>query len=325
MSRPQVVIAKAFPADLVAQWLPDCSIDQGPADCEWSRQELLPRLATADALISWAFNRIDRELLAAGPRLRIVSFLAIGTDNFDRPAMQAAGVWGTHVPGAFAGAAAEVAVGLMLLVLRRLGEAERYVRAERWQAPCPGLFDGPCLEGKRLGLLGCGQIGRRVARAAAGFGMAVSYHDQQRLAAADEQSLGLTWRPFDELLASSQVLSLHVPLTPATRHLIDAAALARLPRGAVLINTSRGPVVDEPALLAALDSGQLGGAGLDVFEFEPRVPAALLARENVALLPHLAGGSSEARRAAQTTCLQQVAAVLAGAAPAYPVVRPGAA
>lgn len=323
MSGARVVIAKSFPEELVAGMLPGVEVLQGPADHEWARRTLMPRLTEAEALVTWGFTRIDAELLAAAPRLKLVALLAIGVDSFDIEAMRAARVWGTNVPGVFAGAAAEVAVGLMIMVTRRLGEAERYVRAGEWRSAVPGRFDGPCLEGKQLGLIGCGAIGRRVAAAAGALGMVVVYHARDRMPSAEEDRLNVRFRGLEVLLKTSDVVSLHVPLVPGTRHLIDAAALARMKPGAVLINTSRGAVVDEAALSAALRSGHLGGAGLDVFEHEPRVPEALLARDNVVLLPHLAGGSLEARRAAMEVCLRNVRTVLDGGEPKHIVVRPG--
>jgi len=168
--RPRVVIAKRFPEDLVAEHLAGCEVVQGPDDIEWPRDRLMAEIADAEALVSWGFNRIDADLLSHGPQLKIVAFLAIGTDNFDRPAMAAAGVWGTNVPGLFAPPAAEIAVGLLLMCLRRMGEAERFLRAGQWQGPIPGRFDGEQVEGKQLGLIGCGDIGRRVARRRWGSG-----------------------------------------------------------------------------------------------------------------------------------------------------------
>ena len=322
MAASKVVIAKRFPDDLVAEHLSACEVVQGPDNQEWSRAELMKQIGDAQALISWGFNRIDAELLAAGPRLKIVAFLAIGTDNFDQPAMTRAGVWGTNVPGLFAPPAAEIAVGLMIMCLRRMGEAERFLRAGQWTEPIPGRFDGDQVQGKQLGLVGCGDIGRRVARAAVGLGMSVCYHTRTRLATAEEDRLGIRYRGFEELVQTSDVVSLHVPLKEDTRHLIDAAALGMMKPGSYLINTARGSVVDEPALLDALRSGHLGGAGLDVFEGEPHVPDELLAMENVVLMPHIGGGTRQARRGSQAICLADVRRVLEGGQPLHAVVHP---
>lgn len=323
MERPKVVIAKRFPDDLVAAHLSGCEVVQGPADVEWPRERLIAELADAEILVSWGFNRIDAELLAAGPKLKMVAFLAIGTDNFDKPAMAAAGVWGTNVPGLFAPPAAEIAVGMMIMCLRRMGEAERFLRSGQWTGPIPGRFDSEQVATKQLGLIGCGDIGQRVAKAAVGLGMEVVYHTRHRLSPDLELQLGINYVSFDELLASSDVVSLHVPLNDETRHLMDAAALAKMKPGSVLINTSRGPVVDEPALIAALERGHLAGAGLDVFEAEPRVPEALIAMDNVVLMPHIGGGTKQARRGSQEICLADVRRVLDGQEPLNVVVRPG--
>lgn len=319
MALSKVVCAKALPAELTAEFLPDAEVVQGPADHEWSREELLPRLAEAEVLVSWAFNRIDAELLDHAPRLRLVSLLAMGTDCLDREALAERGIVATHVPGVYAPAVAEVAIGLLLMVSRRLAEAARFVESGGWQRPEPGRFDGPCLRGKTLGLIGLGQIGAGVAAAARGLGMTVVYHDPHRLPVTEEAALGVGYRSFESLLAESDAISLHVPLLPETHHLLDAAAFGKMKPGAFLINTSRGQVVEEQALVAALESGRLAGAGLDVLEHEPTVPAGLR-RDNVVILPHMAGGSVESRHEAYVTLLEDVRRFLSGEEPRY-VVR----
>jgi glyoxylate reductase len=321
MSR--VVITKAVPDDLVLEVLVGIEVTQGPAGTAWGAAEVRPHLTDCEALVTWGFLRVDEALLDDAPRLRIVANVAVGYDNLDVAALERRGIWATNTPTDFAVPTAEVALGLMISVMRRIAEGERYVRAGAWQAPVPGRFDGPSLAGKRLGLVGFGAIAREVAVRARAFGMDVTYHARRRAPGEVERALGATWLPFDDLLATADVLSLHVPLTDQTRHLIDAAALARMKPSAYLVNTARGKVVDEAALIRALRDGGLAGAGLDVFEGEPEVPGALLELPNVAIAPHLGGASIEGRRAAQRTALANVLAVLRDGDPLTPVNRPG--
>src|SRR6266446_1020544 len=238
-----------------------------------SRSELLARVASADGLLALLTERVDTELLAAAPSLRVVANHAVGVDNVDVRACTARGVWVTNTPDAITESTADLTWALILAVARRIGEGERLVRAGRFKAWAPTMLLGLELRGATLGIVGLGRIGEAVARRARGFGMHV-LHTTSRGGV-----------PLEELLARSDAVTLHCPLTAATRHLIDARRLAQMKRGALLVNTSRGPVVDESALVRALESGHLGGAGLDVFENEPLVHPGLLGREDVVLLP----------------------------------------
>lgn len=320
MSR--VVITKAVPEDLVREVLAGFEVVQGPTGTAWGADEVRPHLLDCEALVTWGFLRVDAGLLDAAPLLRIAANIAVGYDNLDVAELARRGVWATNTPSDFAVPTAEVALGLMISVMRRIAEGERYIRAGAWHAPVPGRFDGPSLAGKRLGLVGFGAIGREVAVRARAFGMEIAYHARHRADAEVERALGATHLSLDELLATSDVVSLHVPLTAETRHLIDAPALARMKPTAYLVNTARGRVVDQEALIGALRDGALAGAGLDVFADEPEVPEALLELPNVAIAPHLGGASIEGRRAAQRTALANVRAVLRGDDPLTPVNRP---
>lgn len=318
----RVLITKAVPEDLVAEILDGFDVVQGATGREWTLDEARPHLAWCDGLVTWGFLRVDAQLLDLAPQLRVVANVAVGYDNLDVDELARRGVWATNCPEDFAVPTAEVAMGLMLSVLRRMSEGERYVRDGQWRAAVPGRFDGPSLMGKTLGLVGFGAIARAVATRARAFGMRVVYHARRPAPAEVERAVPAERLPLAELLATADVVSLHVPLSDATRGLIDAAALARMKPSAVLINTARGPVVDEAALIAALREGRLAGAGLDVFAQEPRVPAELLAMPNVAVTPHLGGASIEGRRGAQRTALSNVRDVLTGGRPRTPVNRP---
>jgi glyoxylate reductase len=231
--------------------------------------------------------------------------------------MASRGVWATNTPDSFADATADCALALLLALVRRIPAADRYVRSGQWAVDGfqPSRWEGNQLSGKCLGIIGFGRIGRATARRAAGFGMRVIHHT--RSGAGDPN-----WRSLPALLAESEVVALHCPLTLETRGLIDAAALAAMRPGAILLNLARGPVVDESALAAALRSGHLGGAGLDDFEAEPRVNADLLDLENVVLTPHIGGGTIESRADARLLAAENVARVLRGERPITPVNDP---
>ncbi len=284
------------------------------------RDELLRRVAGADVVVSLLTERIDRELLdAAGPGLRAVCNVAVGYDNIDLAACRARGVIATNTPGVLTDATADLAMGLVLMVTRRLGEGERLIRARRpWRW---GMFMmlGTGLQGARLGVVGMGQIGTALARRARAFGMTVAYTSRRPADPAVDRELGAVRLPLDELLATSDVVSLHCPSTPETHHLIGAAELATMRRTAFLVNTARGPVVDEGALVAALEQGQIAGAALDVFEREPEVHEGLIGRDDVVLVPHLGSATVETRTAMAVLAARNALAVLGGGSAVSPI------
>lgn len=281
-----------------------------------ARDELLRRSAGVSALITLVSERVDDELLdAAGPGLRVVANYAVGYDNVDVAACARRGVAVTNTPDVLTDATADLAVALLLAAARRLVEGDALVRAGRWTGWQPGQLLGVPVAGATLGLVGMGRIGAAVARRARGFGMRVLYHNRRRDASAEE-ALGAVYRPLEDLLRESDAVSLHVPLTPATRHLIGARELALMKPTAVLVNTARGPVVDEAALAAALRAGRPFAAGLDVYEREPAVEADLLTLPNVVLAPHLGSATTRARTDMALLCARAVVDVLAGRTPA---------
>ncbi len=282
------------------------------------RDELLELVAGAEAVLTLLSERVDAELLdAAGPELRVVANMAVGYDNIDVDACRARGVVVTNTPGVLTEATADLTWALVLAASRRLGEGERLVRAGGWTGWRPGQLLGPGLQGKVLGILGMGGIGAAVARRARVSGMEVRYHNRRRR--ADEAEVGATWVERDELVAQSDVLVITAPLTAETRHVIDAAALSAMKPGAVLVNSSRGPVVDEAALVEALRSGHLRAAGLDVYEHEPQVHPGLLELEQVVLAPHLGSATHETRAAMVQLACDNILAVLAGRPPLTPI------
>lgn len=262
---------------------------------------------------------VDAPLLdAAGPSLRIVANFAVGYDNIDVASCRERGVVATNTPDVLTNATAELTVALMLAAARRLGEGERIVRSGRWAGWDPGFLLGRELARCTIGIVGLGRIGTRVAELLQGFGPELLYSARRRRPEL-ESRLGVRHLPFDDLIAEADVVTLHAPLTPDTRHLIDARALERFKRGAILVNTARGGLVDTAALVAALRSGSLSAAALDVYEREPEVPAELLDREDVVLSPHIGSATAHARDSMATLVADNVTAVLEGRPPLTPV------
>lgn len=279
------------------------------------RDELLARVTGKQALVCLLTDTIDAAVLdAAGPSLAIVANVAVGYNNIDVAACRARGVVASNTPDVLTNACADFTWGLILAITRRLGEGERVVRAGKWEGWGLDYMLGMELRGKQLGLVGMGRIGQAVAEKAPAFGMRVAYAARAPVDVAGAELMAL-----DKLLATSDVVSLHCPITDETRHLIDQKALLRMKRTAYLINTARGPVVDEGALAWALAEGRLAGAALDVYEREPIVHPDLLPLENVLLLPHLASATSETRTAMADLAVSNVLAVLAGQPPLTPV------
>ena len=297
-------------------------VEQQPFDRPPTRDELLAGVQGKQALLCLLTERIDAEVLDAAPELRIVANLAVGYDNIDVAAAHARGVAVTNTPDVLTDATAELTWALILSAARRVIEGDTLVRAGEWKGWSPTQLLGTSLTGKTLGIFGMGKIGAAVARRASAFSMTVVYTNRTRNEVV-EAEVGARPVPFEELLEQSDVLTLHAPSTAQTRHVIDAAALARLRPGAVLVNTARGPLVDEAALVRALQARHLGAAGLDVFEREPELAPGLTGLDNVVLLPHLGSATAETRGAMVELCCRNVIAVLGGE-PALTPVRPRA-
>jgi glyoxylate reductase len=291
-----------------------------PHDRPMTTEELHAAVAGADAVVTLLHDRVDDAFLdAAGPSLRVVANVAVGYDNIDVPACTRHGVVATNTPGVLVDATADIAMALILMSTRRLGEAERMVREGGTWSWNMFFMLGTGLQGKTLGIVGLGQIGAATARRARAFGMRIAYAGRRRADAGLESELGAEMRDLDDLLATADVVSIHTPLSDVTRHLIDARRLALMKATAHLVNTSRGPVVDEAALAAALRDGTIAGAGLDVFEHEPEIHPGLRGLENVVLIPHLGSATIETRTAMGVLAAQNAVAVLAGKDPPTPI------
>jgi glyoxylate reductase len=309
-TRPRVVISRPLPdagLELLVERFAVEMIDPG-ASPDWLRDHA----SGAAAIIADPSIPVDAALLdAAGETLRVVSNFGVGYDNIDLDAVRARGLQATNTPDVLTSSTAELAVALMLAAGRRIAEADAIVRAGRWGQTGSDQLLGRDLAGATVGLIGYGRIGKRVAELLEGFGVRLLFHsDQPEPSPGAAQPCGLP-----ELLAECDFVSLHVPLTPETRHLIDADALALMKPGAILVNASRGPVVDTIALVDALVSGRLAAAGLDVYEDEPDVPADLRDLPNTVLLPHLGSATVATRNAMARLCAENVIAVIDGRRP----------
>jgi glyoxylate reductase len=310
-----IVVTSAVPPAAVELLRTAGAVWVAPGEDPLDPAELRARSSGAEAVVCMLHDRIDGDLLdAAGERLRVVANVAVGYDNIDVAACAERGVVVTNTPGVLVEATADLTFALLLGITRRVGEGDRLLRAGTPWSWSMSFLLGTGLQGRTLGLVGYGRIGRAVARRAAAFGMRVVVARRRPAAPGEPPVL-----PLDELLAVADVVSLHCPLTAATRHLIDAAALRRMRPDAYLINTARGPVVDEAALAGALERGELAGAGLDVFEREPRVEPRLLALDTVLLTPHLGSATSQTREAMAVLAARNVVAVLSGQDPVTPV------
>lgn len=309
----------ALPGDALERLAREHEVTVGEERTGVTGEGFLREAATFDAIVTLFSDRVDATLLDRAPRLRVVANYAVGYDNIDLAACAARGVTVTNTPGVLTEATADLAFGLLLTTARRIAEGDRLVRGGGFRGLTPSLLLGAPVHGATLGLIGLGRIGQAMARRARGFGMRVVYAGRRRAPADVERALAASSLPIADLFAEADFVSLHCPLTPETRHLVNAARLAGMKPGAILINTTRGAVVDEGALAAALVSGPIGAAGLDVYEDEPRVHPALLRLDNVVLAPHLGSADRPTRAAMARIAIDNVLAVLAGRAPPNPV------
>jgi glyoxylate reductase len=312
----RIVVTRSIPQPALERLREAGEVEVSGADRALEPDELHALVAGAEGVVTMLHDRVDGAFLdAAGAQLRVVANIAVGYDNIDVDAVRERGVVVTNTPGVLTDATADLAIALLLAVTRRLGEGERLIRADTGWAWAIDFMLGTSLQGKTLGIVGYGAIGRATAARARAFGMEIAYHQRHEA----EDAGDATFLPLGELLASSDAVSLHCPLTPETRHLVDRDALARMKSSAYLVNTARGPIVDEAALAEALAERVIAGAGLDVFEEEPKVHPGLLGLDNVVLVPHLGSATVETRLAMADLAARNVVAVLGGEPPLTPV------
>jgi glyoxylate reductase len=315
----RILISNVLPSEARQEIPQEFEVDYNDSDQPMPKADLVRRLQGTDALICHIISTVDDEVLGASASLKVVANVAVGYNNIDVAAARRRGIAVTNTPDVLTETTADFAWALLMAAARRVVEADHYARSDQWKVWKWDLLWGADIHGKTLGVVGFGRIGRAVARRALGFGMRVLYHDTLRAETAVERELRATPADLDTLLRESDFVSLHTLLSPQTRHLINERTLRLMKKTAILVNAARGPVVDEAALARALSEHWIGGAGLDVFEEEPRIHPALLPLRNVTLAPHIASASSETRIAMATLAIRNCLAVLEGKPPLTPV------
>ncbi|HEY7519008.1 MAG TPA: D-glycerate dehydrogenase [Methylomirabilota bacterium] len=314
-----VLISNVLPKEAVGMIPREISVEFNDTDQPLPKTELIRRLKGKDGLICHIISTIDEEVLAAAPGLKVVANVAVGFNNIDVAAARRRGVVVTNTPDVLTETTADFAWALLMAAARRVVEADQFARSGQWTRWQWDLLWGNDVHGKTLGIIGFGRIGRAVARRALGFGMRVLYHDAVRADAAAERELKATYAQPDALLRESDFVTLHTLFIPETRHLINERNLRLMKKTAILVNAARGPIVDEAALVKALKEGWIAGAGLDVFEEEPKIHPGLLPLKNVTLAPHIASASLDTRLAMATLAVRNCLAVLDGKPPITPV------
>src|SRR5690554_2266200 len=312
MNKPKVFLTRELPAAVMERLQEEVELTVNPDDRVLSKQEIMEGIRGKDALLCLLTDQIDREVLSVNPDLKIVANYAVGYNNIDVQAATDMGISVSNTPGVLTETSADLAFSLMMAVSRRLVEADAYLRTGQWTGWGPLQFLGPDIYGATLGIVGLGRIGKAVAKRAKGFDMKIKYWNRTRLTAEEEQRENWEYMPLEELLQTADFVSLHVAYTPDTHHMISQWELGLMKKGAVLINTARGAVVDEKALVSALKEGEIWGAGLDVFEHEPQVEAELLTMKNVVLLPHLGSASFATRTKMGMMALENILAAWKG-------------
>jgi len=317
LARPRVYITRTIPEAGMNVLRTYCDIEVNPEESPPTKEELEKRLQDKDALLCLVTERIDKEIIASGSRLKVISSISVGYEHIDVAEATKRGIYVTFTPGVLTDATADFAWSLIMATARRVAEADRYVRNGRWKiAWGPMMFLGSEIYGRTLGILGLGRIGSAVAKRAKGFQMRLIYYDVIRAPREREEELGIEYMPLENVLREADFVTIHVPLTPETRHLIGKDLLRLMKPSAHLINTSRGPVVDENALVLALREKWIAGAALDVFEQEPIDPRSpLLELDNVVLAPHIASATRESRYGMAGLAAENLISVLKGESP----------
>jgi lactate dehydrogenase-like 2-hydroxyacid dehydrogenase len=316
----KVLITRGIFPEVVERLAKRYEVEHNAEDRPWPPEELARRMAGVSGVMATVMDRFDEAILAASPKLRVISNIAVGYNNIDIPAATARGIRVTNTPGVLDDTTADLTWSLLMATARRIAEADAYVRRGDWKiAFGVQYFLGQDIHHATLGIIGMGRIGQAVARRARGFDMKVLYNNRTRLPDSEESKLGAKYVDRDELLAQSDFVVVMAPYSPATHHLIGAAEIAKMKPTAILVNSARGGVVDDVALVAALTEKRIAGAGLDVFEGEPRLNAAYVSLPNVVLTPHIGSASRATRIVMCNTAAANMTAVLEGRDPPNPV------
>ena len=313
--KPRIVITREVFDDVIEYLNPHCEVGANQADVPYTPQALAEKLAGAQGLMCALTDRVDAALIARSAQLKAVANIAVGYNNIDVPACTARGIQVTNTPGVLDDSTADLAFALMLATARRITEVEAYIRKGEWTGWKLKQWLGVDVHHATLGIVGMGRIGQAIARRAYGFDMKVIYHNRKRVAPEIERRVNATYASLDELLAQADFVILQMPYTPETHHLIGAKELAKMKPGAILINSTRGGVVDDKALIEALKNGVIRAAGLDVFEGEPKLDAGFLTLQNVVLAPHIGSSTEATRRAMAMTAAKNLVAALSGHVP----------
>ena len=324
MSKHKVFVTRDIPACGVERLreCPDLDIVVHQSALAPTAQELFDGVEGTSALLCLLSDKVDETILKHGDKLKVVANYAVGFDNIDVNEATVRGIWVTNTPGVLTDATADLAFALLLACCRRIVEADKFTREGKFLGWGPKLLLGIDLKGATLGIVGMGRIGRALAKRALGFGMKIIYHNRNRCTSDVEEELGATYVEFQDLLRRSDVISLHLPGGETTRHLISREELSIMKEGAVLVNTARGTVIDEGALVEALKSGKLLGAGLDVFEEEPKLHPELIGLPNVTLAPHIGSATEGVRSKMALMAAENILAALGGRTPPNAVNKP---
>lgn len=312
--KPKVFVTQLIPGEGINLLKQTCEVKVSPQKGPISRKDLIKGVKWADALLSLLTNKIDAEVMDANPNLKVIANYAVGFDNINIAEATKRGIPVTNTPGVLTESVAEHAIALMMAVGKRILEADPFLRAGKYKSWDPFLLLGTEFDGKTVGVVGTGRIGSVFVKIARAMNMKVLYNDVNRNAEM-EQQFQAQYVDLDTLLKQSDVISIHVPLLPTTKHLMNADKFKLMKKTAILINTSRGPIIDEKALVVALKKGQIRGAGIDVFEFEPKLAPGLAKLKNVVVTPHIASATEEARNEMSLLAAKNILAVLRGEVP----------
>ncbi len=313
--KPRVLVTQRLFPEALKILQEKAEVEGGIAETPLPREELMSRIEDKDGLLTLLTDRIDREVIDRARKLKIIANCAVGYDNIDVHYCRQKGIMVTNTPGVLTEATADLTWALILAVARKLPQADQFSRKGLFQGWALDLFLGQEVYGQTLGIIGIGRIGKAVARRAQGFRMKIIYFDPQRLSPEEEQSLGASFSPLDELIANADIVTIHASLNPSSHHLISKERIGLMKKTAILINVSRGPIVDEAALADALRRGDIWGAGLDVYEKEPKIEEALLSLDNVILLPHIGSATRFTRLNMAMTAVRNLIQGISGEKP----------
>lgn len=314
-----VLVSAPLPGDALERLGSLHRVEIGETPTGLGREGIRERIGDKQALVSLLSDRIDESVLDAAKELRVIANYAVGVDNIDLEACRRRGIVVTNTPGVLTDATADLAMALLLSTARRIVEADALARSGEWKGWAPTEMLGMRVSSATIGIIGFGRIGRAMAKRAAGFGMRVLYNQRRRASLEDERAVGASYVTLDELVRTSDIVSLHCPLTDETRGLLSRERLFAMKKGAIVVNTARGACIDEQALIEAIATGHLGGAGLDVFEKEPFIPAELRALDRVVLAPHIGSADEPTRAEMARMCVSAVLDVLEGREPEHRV------